>query len=157
MASYTVHLPPGADQFEKARFLRDGFSWAGFGYGPLWLISQGAWIAGLIMLGAYLVLALLVMLAGLPAFVGAIGFSLLQLLVGLEGSSMIRWQLDLKGWREAGVVTGNDLDALEQRFFAEAMAPSDPAVKTPDAAPAGMRAPVPAVLGLFPQHPGGAR
>jgi Protein of unknown function (DUF2628) len=154
MASYTVHLPPGgADRFDKARFLRDGFSWMGFSYGPLWLLSQGAWIAGLIMLGAHVGLALLVFLCGLSAFVGALGFSLLQLLIGLEGASMIRWQLDLKGWREAGLVTGNDLDALEQRFFAEAMPEAEAATSLPNS----HRATVPTVLGLFPQHGGGHR
>lgn len=157
MASYTVHLPPGgAENLEKARFLRDGFSWAGFGWGPFWLIIQGAWIAALIMLALHIAVGLLVALVGLPGFVGAIGFSLLQVLIGLEGASMIRWQLGLKGWREVGLVTGSDRDALEQRFFAE-MLPERKEATEPTPAAAAPRAVIPGVIGLFPQHTGGNR
>ena len=80
------------------------------------------------------------------------------LLLGMEASSLWRWTLDRRGWKNLGVVVGDDLESAERRFFQTwherpqaASAASKPAVLT-------SYGPKPAddVIGLFPE-PGGPR
>lgn len=158
MASYTVHLPTaGPDTLQRARFIRDGFSWGGIVLGPLWLIAGGAWISGLIVIGVLAgFVGLGVVLKLPPAAIVAGGF-LLNLLVALEGATFQRWELELKGWREAGLVAGDDLETLEQRFFTEMLAESA-ATATSGPVPLSVGAPrpsAPGVIGLFPTGPQG--
>ncbi len=156
MARYTVHVPvrpaDRAAALERAVFVRDGWSWGAFFYGPLWLLWHRHWIAGLLALVA--VALLLAGVAALPV-ARAIPFGVLFLVAvlwGLEGASLRRLALRRAGYAEEGLVVGGDLDALEQRFFAEANdAASPPTIPqpqrsgTPAAAPWG--API---IGLFP-------
>lgn len=123
MARYTVHTPArpdlGDEVLERTVFVRDGWSWGAFLFGPFWLAWNRHWITGLI--------ALLVMgglfagLAALPVSEGtkAGALLLLMLLWGLEGPSLRRVALARAGFSEVGLVAGGNLDALEQRFFAE--------------------------------------
>jgi Protein of unknown function (DUF2628) len=155
MASYTVHIPPETATpeavAEKAMFVKDGFSFAGFIFTGLWLLASRLWLHAL----GYA--AILGLVAGalwqfnLPfAAFGPIQL-LLALLIGLEGPEWLRRRYARKGWTHAGVVTGPSLDECERRFFegwlagAGQPAPRAPVAQPPVAAPSG-----PAVLGLFP-------
>jgi hypothetical protein len=114
----------------------------------------------LVLLG-YLVLvgALEVLLRLLGAAMGArvlIAF-LIALLVGLEAASLRRWTLIRGGWRDHGIVVGDDLESAERRFFS-VWTGTDAPTRTPAPAAAGFpqaRAPK-GVVGMFPQ-PGGSR
>lgn len=151
MARYTVHVPSRPDArgeaLERAVFVRDGWAWGAFTFGPLWLLWHRHWITGLIMLA--ITVAMLAGMAVLPASEGAkaAGMLLVSILWGLEGSSLRRLALARAGFTEEGLVAGGDLDALEQRFFAETTVPSSPAVAPASVAanPHGQ-----AVIGLFP-------
>lgn len=159
MARYTVHLPARPDArdaaLERAVFVRDGWSWGAFLFGPLWLLWNRHWITGLIMLG--ITAALLAGVTALPASEGtkAAALTLVAILWGLEGSSLRRLALGRAGFVEEGLVAGGDLDALEQRFFAETTASgATPASVTPATLPAGASSA--GVIGLFPdprKHP----
>ena len=53
MARYTVHVPTGdalprEAALERAVFVRDGWSWGAFAFGPLWLFWHRHWVSGLI-------------------------------------------------------------------------------------------------------------
>ena len=167
MAVYSVLEPPprfggrdgGAERFV---FVRDGFSWAAFLFGALWMLWRRLW---LVFLG-YLVLmgALEVMFRLLGASLGTramIGF-LIALLIGLEAGSLRRWIMIRRGWRDHGIVVGNDLEGAERRFFSGWTATMDVAKgAAATSAPASSVQRVPAspsagVVGLFPQ-PGGSR
>jgi hypothetical protein len=167
MAVYSVLEPPprsggrdaGAERFV---FVRDGFNWAAFFFGALWMLWRRLW---LVLLG-YLVLvgALEFLLRLIGAAMAArvfIGF-LIALLVGLEAASLRRWTLIRRGWRDHGIVVGDDLEGAERRFFSawtmadgpKSAAATSPATtglvqRTQPSAPTG-------VVGLFPQ-PGGSR
>jgi Protein of unknown function (DUF2628) len=169
MSIYTVHQPPldaGAAAAEPYRFVfvRDGFSWWAFLLTPFWMLRYRLWLA----LAIYLLVS-----AALDAGLRALGASvftlvlaglLISLLVGLEASTLRRSKLARRHWRNIGVVTGEDLEGAERRFFdawirqAPVRRPSSPtsASTSPSAAPA---APSPApsgVIGLFPE-PGAHR
>ena len=150
MASYTVHVPSvGPDPLQRARFVRDGFSAAAFAFGPLWLLAKGAWISALLMLALHGILAGLFAYSGVDPRFAMAAVSLVNLAIALEGSSLIRWELLLKGWQEAGLVAGDDIEQLEARFFESKLADRQPPlaqqqVTSPrGSTPAG-------VIGLFP-------
>ncbi len=163
MAIYAVFEPPVRDQetvdyAERFAFVRDGFSWAAFVFGPLWMlrhlliIESIGWIA--------LVAALAVTARFLPLSADATWLLLLLLaiLIGLEASTLRQWALRRRGWHELGVVAADDVETAERRFF-DSWAADDAAVTVPAAAhrPGGARVSHSLdVIGLFPE-PGGNR
>ena len=50
--------------------------------------------------------------------VSAFALLAIALLVGLEAPSLQRAKLSRKGWKNIGLVSGNDLEEAERRFFA---------------------------------------
>lgn len=166
MAVYSVLEPPprsggrdaGAERFV---FVHDGFSWAAFFFGALWMLWRRMW---LVLLGyLFVVGALEFLLRLIGASLGArilIGF-LVALLVGLEAASLRRWTLIRRGWRDHGIVIGDDREGAERRFFSAWTPAGMPkgAVASPATASLVQR-PQPSaptgVLGLFPQ-PGRSR
>ncbi|HRE22101.1 MAG TPA: DUF2628 domain-containing protein [Rhabdaerophilum sp.] len=146
MARFTIHVPGDAPSreagLERAVFVRDGWSWGAFLFGPFWLMAHRHWLTGLFALvGLGLVLAAIV---ALPVAAGAKAavWLLIGWLFGIEGSSLRRLALRRAGYDEAGVIVGSAGEALEQRTFAS--------LGTADAA-APARLATPSVLGLFPR------
>ena len=122
MAVYTVHQPPrraasAPPEPERVVFVRDGFSFWAFLFGPLWMLRHRMWLV-LIMYAAMVVL-LGVAQQELRASTGAaVGIAvLLALLVGFEAATLRRFTLGRRGWTSAGLVVGDDLDLAERRFF----------------------------------------
>jgi hypothetical protein len=170
MSTYTVHQPPldfGAAATDPYRFVfvRDGFSWSAFLLTPLWMLWHRLWLA----LAIYLLLS-----AALDTGLRALGASalvlvldglLISLLAGLEAGTLRRLKLGRRRWRNIGVVTAENLEHAERRFFdawirqAPARRPAAPA-STPASGSATSAAPPPAassgVIGLFPE-PGAHR
>jgi hypothetical protein len=157
MATYTVHEPPhpsgntiaDADRFV---FVRDGFYGWAFLLAPIWMIRRGLWLVLLLYLiiSAGLLVGLWAMGAsgGARALVGL----LLMILVGTEAATLRRWTLARRGWRNVGVVVGEDVESAERRFFASWIGPQARRPEAPGVG-AGMRMTPPAddVIGLFPQ------
>jgi uncharacterized protein DUF2628 len=168
MAVYTVHQPPlkkyeAAPDPERFAFVRDGFSFWAFLFGPVWMLRHRMW---LVLLG-YIVIAG-AMLVGLR-FVGAspngslFAVLMLQLLVGLEAGTLRRFTYGRRRWRNVGTVVGSDRDTVERRFFdswtrGETFAPVPAAARPAASIPPAPRSPSSAsdVIGLFPQ-PGAHR
>jgi hypothetical protein len=166
MPIYTVHQPrlrkyETAPDPERFAFVRDGFSFWAFLFGPLWMLRHRMW---LVLLGYVVVAALLfggLRWAGVGGVSTLAGF-LLALLVGLEAGTLRRFTLGRRRWKNLGVIVADSRQAAERRFFdswvrGETLAPLDPE-RTPlpkPAAPAPGQA-VPDVIGLFPQ-PGAHR
>ena len=94
----------------------------------------------------------------------------ISLLVGLEASTLRRFTLSRRGWRNVGVISGDDLEDAERRFFdawlrdtpVRPSMPSAPGSSAPGSAPSTPQPPTPRmpqasdVIGLFPQ-PGAQR
>jgi hypothetical protein len=161
MSVYTVHEPPlragvTAPDAERYVFVREGFYFWAFLLAPLWMFWHRMWLA----LVGYIAVAggvgALVDAAGASAFVvGLIGF-LIGLLVGLEAGTLRRFTLRRGGWKNVGVVSGDDLEAAERRFFGSWVRQNSE-TSTPLPAPALAPAPAvrmpqsPEVIGLFPE------
>jgi hypothetical protein len=164
MAVYTVHEPPSragaAPEPERFIFVRDGFSFAALLFGPLWMLRHRMW---LVLLGYAAVVAMLSFVLRLygSASVGLAVWGLLALLLGFEAGTLRRFTLRRRGFRNIGVVVGDDLELAERRFFdawVRRSSPSEAPARSQAAAPSGApRMPDPSsyVLGLFPE-PGGS-
>jgi hypothetical protein len=162
MARYTVHIRrEGPESLTEAQFVRDGFSWAAFTFGPLWLLAKGAWISALLQMVTLIALGLLLNGLGVVPLFPLVAL-VLGILVGLESGAIRAWEAELKGFRLAGVISGDDRDVIERRFYAEALGETGAAMPGAAGYP---EAPVPhsasgmPVIGLFPSpaRPGGSR
>jgi hypothetical protein len=166
MTVYMVFEPPraGGDPLRRAermRFVRDRFTWSAFLFAPLWMLRHRLWLAFIGYVVAAGVVPPALWLAGARAGSLTLALLMIHLLVGIEGATLRRRSLARRGWRDLGIVIGDDLEAAERRFFdayaARAGARGEPVAPAPPAAPPPLR-PGPAgdVVGLFPQ-PGASR
>ncbi len=122
MSIYTVHEPPlragtPAPEPERYVFVRDSFSFWAFLFGPLWMLRYRMWLVFVLYVVGSLVLEGLVVVAGASdVVIAAIGL-LISLWVGLEAATLRRFTLRRRGWTDVGVVSGEDREAAERRFF----------------------------------------
>jgi hypothetical protein len=164
MAVYTVHEPlPRKDEAstdpERFAFVRDGFYFWAFVFGPLWMLWRRLWLVTLIYFA--ITIAMQIGLWALGVSEGAtfgIWF-LLALLIGFEAGTLRRWTLTRRGWKNLGVVVGDNLESAERRFFAGWNPQNHQAVFVPPhmQSPAWTARPNDNhIVGLFPQ-PGAPR
>ena len=175
MSIYTVYEPPlkaheSAPDPERFVFVRDGFSFWAFLLAPFWLLRYRLWLAFIGYVIVAIALQIALRLIGASPTVTVIVAALFSLLVGFEAATLRRFTLSRRGWRNVGLVVGDDLESAERRFFdawvnkawaektwAErssvdgAPRASSPAMGVPMA-----RRPSSEVIGLFPQ-PGAPR
>jgi Protein of unknown function (DUF2628) len=171
MRVYSVHEPPvrGLDPLPDAErfvFVRDGFYFRAFLFAPLWMLWRQMWLvlAGYLILSAVVETAL-VMVGATPADVVVVAL-LISLLVGLEASTLRRFTLTRGGWKYVGIVSGDDLEDAERRYFEtwvlELPAQRAVPMAAPPSTPPESGAPPPrapqgsGVIGLFPE-PGASR
>jgi hypothetical protein len=171
MSVYTVHEPPprsdaAASDMERFAFVRDGFSFWAFLFAPLWMLRHRMW---LVLVGYVAVMAgleILVQVFGASASIAGLIGVLISLLVGLEAGTLRRFTLSRRGCKNIGIVSGDDVEDAERRFFDAWLrrAAAQPGV-TPAATPSVPSAPAisaprmpqaPDVIGLFPE-PGARR
>ena len=173
MSIYTVYEPPlkaheSAPDPERFVFVRDGFSFWAFLLAPWWMLRHRLWLALVCYVILAVALSVALRLIGTSAAVAVIAGALFSLLVGFEAATLRRFGLARRGWRNVGIVVGDDVESAERRFFdawtnwpnktwAErpsvdgASRTSSPAMGVPMA-----RRPSSEVVGLFPQ-PGASR
>jgi uncharacterized protein DUF2628 len=121
MPVYTVHAPvtndPDLAATDRFAFVRDGFHfWAAL-LGPVWLVWHRLWLA---LIGWIVVaLAIDIGLARLGAGGRAILLAnlLIALLMGFEASSIRRWTLSRRKWRQLDIVVADNQETAERRFF----------------------------------------
>jgi hypothetical protein len=121
MPVYTVHAPTATDAGIRATdrfaFVRDGFHFWAAVLGPVWLVWHRLWLA---LLGWIIVIV--AMEAGM-ARLGASGRVILfanllfALLMGFEASSIRRWTLSRRNWRQLDIVVADNEEQAERRFF----------------------------------------
>ena len=155
MATYTVHEPPRRTDDALAHtarfvFVRDGFHWWAFLFGPLWLLRYRLWLEfiAFLLLAGGTVFALRRL--GVSPSAGFSALALIALLVGLEASTLRRWKLARRGYANRGIVVGDDREAAERRFFDAWTREAVDRPVQPAALPA-RAAPPPDIVGLFPQ------
>jgi len=126
MPTYTVHEPPPrksesvADP-ERFAFVRDGFHFWAFVFGPLWLLAHRLWLVLLlyVVINGVINVGLAVVAApGLLKFAVALAIALLM---GFEAPSLRRWTLGRRRWKTLGFVVGDNLEMAERRFYGDWM------------------------------------
>jgi len=109
MRIYTAHI--------RARrppvLVKEGFSWGAFLFGWIWLVFYRAWIPGLLMLAAAVLIGALTA-AGARVLL-EIG---LALLLGLTGRDLVRWSLARRGYTLAHVLAARDTESALARLLA---------------------------------------
>jgi Protein of unknown function (DUF2628) len=135
MAVFTVHQPPlgkGENLPDPARFtfVRDGFYVWGFLLSVLWMLRHRLWIVAALFVALIVLIEVGLRWAGIGVGIRSLVMVALCFLVGLEGATLRRWTLQLRGYTNVGVVVADNQDDAERRFFA-----SWQAGKRPNAAP----------------------
>ncbi|MCR6502961.1 DUF2628 domain-containing protein [Shinella sp. CPCC 101442] len=119
MATFLVLIPPGTKSGdEKARIIRDRFSWIALFVPVLWLLWHRAWLAAAL---AFAVQALGSAISDHPVF-GLTGLGIClaaSLLVALEGPSMVVAGLERKGWTVDAAIVADDRATAEEIYYME--------------------------------------
>jgi hypothetical protein len=153
MASWVVlEAPPGASAAsgEELVVLRDGFSFLGFLFPPLWLLWHRLWVEAAMAFAVLLGVGAVERLGGLA--ISAPLSLLVSIFVGLEGNGLRISAWRRRGWLEAAVVDARSEDDAETRYAATeedaaADRPADRQPIVPSAIPTG--AAQPASVGLL--------
>jgi hypothetical protein len=122
MSIYTVYEPPlkaheSAPDPERFVFVRDGFSFWAFLLAPWWMLRHRLWLAFVCYVILAVALSVALRLIGVSAAVAIIAGALFSLLVGFEAATLRRFGLARRGWRNVGIVVGDDVESAERRFF----------------------------------------
>lgn len=158
MAIYTVHEPPlkngaTAPDADRVRFIRDGFYFWAFLLGPIWMLWRRLWLVTflyVVFLGLLHAGFWYFRLGDWAQFLINAGIAVL---IGLEASTLQRWTLSRRGWKEVATVVGDDLETAERRYFAvKADAQPKPDAPKPAIVSSwGPRMTTDEVVGLFPE------
>jgi Protein of unknown function (DUF2628) len=122
MAVYTVHEPPlkrdqTAPDPERFVFVRDGFAFWAFLLAPLWMLRHRLWLVFTCYIVLIIALQIGLRALGASPAVTVLVSLLIAWLVGLEAATLRRFTLARRGWKNVGIVVGDDRDAVERRFF----------------------------------------
>src|SRR5262249_17350061 len=163
MAVYSILEPParrddGTDHPERFAFVRDGFSWGACILGPFWMLWHRLFLVCLLWIVAVIVIAVLARVLSVPLGSEATVILLLAVLIGFEASTLRRWTLSRRGWRDLGIVVADDPEVAERRFFDDWVTDAATALQAP---PRPRRGGLSAhhtqdIIGLFPE-PGANR
>jgi len=165
MSVFTVHEPPrravdDAVDVDRFVFVRDGFSVWAFLLAPLWMLRHRMWLVLTIYLLVSAGLETAMVIAGASDYLVALVAMLIALLVGLEAGTLRRFTLSRSGWRNVGIVSGDDLEDAERRFFDAWIRETSSRSGSPTPGAAASPLPptprAPDVIGLFPE-PGAQR
>ena len=159
MTIYTVHAPPlrmEQTNPERFKFVRDGFYFWAFVFGPLWLLFKRLWVVLIFYIIAIAALQVGLWLNGVPSGPRGAVSLLMLLLLGLEAATLQRWTLDENEWSQIGIVSGNNYESAERRFFdnwvAQESVPKTPAAPSQPMSPAMRMPPASSdIIGLFPE------
>ncbi len=114
---FTVHAGP-SERGEPLRLAPHRFSWAGFWFGPLWLLASRMWGAAAITLALAAALVAAVRFGALSGAAGELIWLLISVLIGLEGQEWRRRALVRRRAPIAGFAYGADeADALAYAAF----------------------------------------
>jgi hypothetical protein len=163
MSVFTVHEPPlraagAVPEPERFVFVRDGFYFWAFIAAWLWMIWHRMWLVLLIYIVVSGAVESAVYYAGARSGGVLLAGLLIALLVGVEASTLRRFTLARRGWKNVGIVNGEDLEDAERRFFdawlrAPGKQAEPPAVSF---TPSPSTPHPPDIVGLFPD-PGASR
>lgn len=145
---------------ERIAFVRDGFSFPAFIFGPLWMLWHRLWLAFVGYIVLVVLLGVAIYYRAIPSGAEGVAIALLALFIGLEAATLRRRKLLWWRWRDAGVVVADDVIGAEQRFFDRwvARAPANEFVDfAPTVVAPGVSGPTEPATPPYPSQPGDAR
>ncbi|HET7409509.1 MAG TPA: DUF2628 domain-containing protein [Paracoccaceae bacterium] len=89
----------------------DGFDTLALLLAPVWIVWQGLWLTGAALVVVLVAAAAVSPVAVFPVMSG-VGF-----VFAFEGASVIRAELRLRGWREAGIVEARSEAGAEELYL----------------------------------------
>jgi hypothetical protein len=104
---YTVHRKGE----QGLRVVGDRFDTLALLLPPVWIVWQGLWLSGAALLVVLFAAAAVTPFAILPVMSGA------ALIFATEGATVIRAELRLRGWREAGTVEARSEAGAEELYL----------------------------------------
>ncbi len=118
MNVYTVHIRRhGLSPDTDIRLVKDGFSWAALVFTFFWTLYHRLWLASVILVAAFVPLAVLLEAGFLSNELAIVGSIVLCLCTGLFGNDERRRVLRNAGFDDQGVVVAASLTEAEQRHF----------------------------------------
>ena len=153
MSVFTVLQPEGESSEIKSAdrtiFLKDGFCWPAFVFGPFWLAYRRVWIGLGVWFVLIVALALVARFAGIDPRSVSWGSFAVGLLLALEGNVWRERALIRRSFRVVDLVAARNRDEAERIFFHR----SEDASASIGAATAASRyrSVEPVILGLFPE------
>lgn len=118
MRIYSVHIRrPPLDPDRDICLVKEGFSWPAFFFSMLWALWCRLWLAAAGIFAAELALGAALSLLGADEITQtaiSLGFAAF---VGVVGNDIKRWTLFRRGYLQVGVVTGEDRNSAERRFW----------------------------------------
>jgi hypothetical protein len=119
MRIFSVFYPsgPAASVAEKARFIRQGFSWSAFLATPVWALSQKCWLACALWLGWALFVASAAHFGNLDGGDALALYALGALAFGLEADRLLALRLEREGYLLRGLAIGDTEAEAESLYF----------------------------------------
>ncbi len=90
----------------------EGFSWGALVFGPIWLLAHRAWIAGVLVLCAW------VLAAFLPGALRPVLMAGLAWAAGVFGNDWRRWSLERRGFNLVHIIAARGAEAAFARLMA---------------------------------------
>ena len=120
MRVFTVHLRrPPLDPERDIQLVKEGFSWPAFLFTVLWALWCRLWLVAAGIVAAEVLLNLLLGLLGADPMTRSALSLAFSVALGVFGNDLKRWTLFRNNYLEVAVVTGDDPDAAERRFWDE--------------------------------------
>ena len=118
MKIYSVHVSPTTAGWDgDAELVKAGFCWPAFLFTVLWAAWHRAWWVA----AALLVVSIAIAFGAEAVALGPTGQVVVNLgflaLVGFHGGDFRRWSLGRRGYRDQGVVAGDNADAALHRYL----------------------------------------
>jgi hypothetical protein len=154
LKTFVVFEPAGGARgrgaADRVVVLREKFSWPALFFAPFWLLWHGLWVGffGWVLVGC--VIAALAIALDLDTRAAVPALLLPNFLLAFEASELRRRKLLRQGFREAGVIVADDLEAAERRYFAASDAQPEAGVP-PSSASVPTAPSSNAIVGLFPE------
>jgi len=130
MAWWTAHNRPGRGA-DDVVFIREGFSWWALFFPLPWLVIKGMWIVLVIAIAAQFAIWTIAEALGFGDAMRIVFSGAINLILAFEGSDLLRWTYERRGFNELGLVQGDDQDEAEYRFFSEIGVPEPETPATP--------------------------
>ncbi|MEQ8195798.1 MAG: DUF2628 domain-containing protein [Rhodospirillales bacterium] len=122
MRLYTIHIlgfehKARRDPDRNLVLVKEGFCWPAFFFSGLWALWNRMWLWGTVLIAANIALGFSLRRFHGDPLTDSLASLGLAVVIGFIANDLRRRSLDFKGYREFGVVAGDNASEAERRFF----------------------------------------